>query len=86
MIISEEALRRAIVLTEQARDKLGINYNYMKSNTSVAVASWKDANVSKYFELMELFDSYVKNTAAGMNKIIELLRDYLRMVENYFER
>lgn len=83
MRITEEALMQAIAYTENAKIGLEQNLQYMKNTTSSMLSEWNDAHVDRYMEQLDLFDSYVKNTAGNMDSICESLRAYLNMVRQY---
>ena len=83
MRITESAVMQAISFTENARQSLESNYVHMQNTTMPYLAEWKDANVQRFNDMMELFDSYVKRTAASMDEIASIMRNLLRMMEEY---
>ncbi len=83
MRLTEEAIMQAIRYTQQQKSDLESNYAYMKNTTTSLLIEWKDKHVERFLDMMELFDSYVKNTAANMDRIEEVLRDHLRFLIEY---
>ncbi len=83
MRVSEEALQQAIIYTENAKQGLERNLQYMKSSTSSMFSQWNDAHVDRFMRQLDLFDSYVKNTAGNMDRVCETLRIYINKVQEY---
>ena len=83
MRITEDAVYRAIQLTDDARSTLENNFNYMRSSVTPMLNEWKDNNVQQFLELLDHFDSYVKVTAGNMERINESLRALLQAMAAY---
>lgn len=83
MRLTEEAVQQAISFTQNAKRGLEDNYNYMRNSTASLLTQWNDSNVERFMEVLDLFDSYVKNTAANMDEISNTLRSYLQFMHDY---
>lgn len=83
MTIKEEAVRQAIRYSEDAKQALENNFNYMRSTTGNLLDQWNDANTARYVEMLELFDNYVKTTSANMDEIIQVLNHYLSFLNEF---
>ena len=83
MRITEDAVNEAVRFTKAARQQLESNYNYMRSGTTPYLAEWHDANVERFMEVLELFDSYIKTTSSTMEEIEQKLLHYIAFIQQY---
>lgn len=83
MRLTEEAILQAINYTNVAQQDLQNNLNYMRSSTVSMLNEWHDANVSRFLEELELFDSYVQVTSQNMEEVKSILRSYISFIEQY---
>jgi len=83
MRITEEALMQAIRYTQNAQEGLGRNLQYMKSTTTPLLSEWHDAHVERFLQQLDLYDSYAKNVQGNMDRIVETLKAYLNMLQQY---
>lgn len=81
--LTEEAVYQAMHLTTEAKTTLANNYNYMRSSVTPLLQEWNDKNVGHFMEILDHFDNYVKATAGNLDRINEMLRQYLAIMEDY---
>lgn len=81
--LTEEAVYQAIHFTTEAKNTLANNYTYMRSTVTPLLQEWNDKNVTQFMEILDHFDSYVKATAGNLDRINEMLRHYLVIMEDY---
>ena len=81
MRMSLYAIEKVMRYSEEARDQLIRNLEWVKGSVIGETSQLKETAADQCLKELELFDTYVKNLAADLEHINELMRTHKKFIE-----
>ncbi len=83
--LSKAAANRAILYSEEARDRLMSNINVMNNNVNYQFIGLKDPSYNRYLELSESMQTMLKQIGDRMDAVATYCRQVIKWIDAYNE-